>query len=328
MSFILIIDCEFTGPNMVKNAMINLGAVFMKVEEKKTLKKIELMINIPQGKEWDKETRKWFESNHTTINLLKVIDENRGMDIKSAMNDFYSFIIECTKMSDQQLTIAGDHIDIDAGWINYYLAQADIKPLHLITGKLSHLVDISSYHKGIANVTHQNVLEFEQYANKKFHHQESVMQYLQITERSPKIYTHIASDDAENIGENHCIVLNHLAFKNEHERQYYPSTSYKQQQYYYSPYMTHSIIPSIPFISPSVFGSEETLQKMYSGGYPPLNKVLLNSNITKRKFPSPHNNQKKTFSSENDNNNIITPEKNNQNVSSFSSSSNSLKFET
>lgn len=291
MSFILIIDCEFTGPNMVKNAMINLGAVFMKVEEKKTIKKIELIINIPEGKEWDKETRKWFESNHGTANVLKTVDSNMGMELKTAMNDFYSFIIECTKISDQQLTIAGDHIDIDAGWINYYLALSDIKPLHLITGKLSHLVDISSYHKGIANVTHQNVLEFEQYANKKFHHQESVMRYLQITERSSKSYTHNASDDAENIGENHCIVLNHIAFKNDHERMpysFFPSHPFSN----FSPYIGPSI--QNPFFlhqGESVFGSEEILQKMYAGNYPALNRVLLNSALMKRKFPSPQKNQ-------------------------------------
>lgn len=209
MSYLFVIDCEMSGPSMMKNGIVNIGAVLMRTEQHELISSKDIILNLPEGRNWDTNTKQWFESNPILCKIMNLVDMKKGKSVEEGMREFYDFLVECFQnYGENNIAIVSDHIDIDAGWINMYLSFIDISPLHLITGRVKHLTDISSFHRGVANVTHQKVQEFETHKNQHFHHQESVLQYLNISTRSSQQYTHSAVDDATHIGDTHCLVLN------------------------------------------------------------------------------------------------------------------------
>lgn len=209
MSYLFVIDCEMSGPSMTKNGIVNIGAILMHTEQHEVITSKDIILNLPEGRNWNTNTKQWFESNPILCKIMNLVDMKKGKSVEEGMKEFYDFLLECCQnYGENNIAIVADHIDIDAGWINMYLSFIDIPPLHLITGRVKHLTDISSFHRGVANVTHQKVQEFEAHKKQHFHHQESVLQYLNIPTRSSQQYTHSAVDDATHIGDTHCLVLN------------------------------------------------------------------------------------------------------------------------
>ena len=192
----IVLDTEFTGDDVLRNAMIELGAVLIKNSTSQIIDFKNFVINIPPGRIWNSTTRNWMLQSQPTIELVEQIDKNEGIDLIDAMNQFVIFIKNCYQITNGDIIIGSDHIGIDNSWISVYLSIAGYLPLHKLFGTIDHQIDISSYHQGCARITHQQVKKWNKENDYKFSSNIAVLNYFNV--KKPKIkYSHRAWMDAK-----------------------------------------------------------------------------------------------------------------------------------
>lgn len=210
MAYVLALDCELTGPMMIKHAIVNLGGVLLDAKTGKTVDCIDLLINVPEDRGWDKDTELNFWKDPDMPHLgemMALIKREEGQDYQEAVGDLVKFLRKCENFTKGNMVIITDHAT-DVGWVNLYLSMCGFQPLHIIFGKLEHTITTSSYHHGSSHTTHTGAKRFESERRTKFSGSEAAMQYFRIPFRATTKYTHKALQDAENIAQTHLIILN------------------------------------------------------------------------------------------------------------------------
>lgn len=161
MSYIFVLDGEMTGKNLAKNALIEIGIVFMNLHDGKVEAQLDVIINIPKDREWDPETRKWMLQQPSLVEVVKMVDERRGLDVNNAMNKVASFLREHQQSVKGNAVIGADHTGKDFGWIDLYLSMAGYDPLCHFFGSFKPPVDIYSFHQGCSRKSHRHARRFE-----------------------------------------------------------------------------------------------------------------------------------------------------------------------
>lgn len=213
---IVAFDCELSGPMLSLHGMVNLGAVLIDGQTGKTVKTFGAVINLPEGREWDQETvdRFWNASPELRQTRMTVL-EQQGKELKDAMDEFVEFLNGCFVVSFGNLSLVANRLDVDAAWVDLYLSLAGYLPLRLIfrdrkdAKQVERLVDTNSFHQGVCRMTHRSVKEFES-SGSNFHCGVAALKHLRVKERARTRISHNPSDDAENIGQTHYLVLKAL----------------------------------------------------------------------------------------------------------------------
>lgn len=195
--YMIVFDCELTGPNLCKNALINLAAVCVNSSSGEEFASIDLFISPAEGKEWDEKTVEdfWNKQDH----LLKVkhsIEKGEGKPLKQAIKEFVDFLTKCYQESKGEIFIAADHSDVDCSWVNQELCNCGYPPLHLIFGTFNPIISLYSYYLGLS----QHTLESWTATKKlipKFSATEAAMKHLQLRKRSNVVKYHLALADAK-----------------------------------------------------------------------------------------------------------------------------------
>lgn len=194
--YMIVFDCELTGPCLKKNALINLGASCINCSTGKELSSVDLFLAVSKGKEWDQETveKFWNKQDHLR-ELKRWIDAGNGKSCEEAMKDFVDFLKRCYEISKGDICIAADHGDIDASWVNLYLAEAGYPPLHLIFGNFLPVISLYSYYLGVSQHTLESWVATKRIV-KKFSSTEAVMRHLMLKTRPNATKHHLALSDA------------------------------------------------------------------------------------------------------------------------------------
>lgn len=206
MSVLVVIDCEMSGPRLTKHAMFNLGATIMDLNSGRILNQLNLIINIPEGRSWDNNVINWMLQQPKLAEIYKIVKEEKGLDYRTAMDEFVGFMKSIYHRHNDNIVIGGDHLAIDIPWIDLYLSICDYDPLHMLFDKPIHLIDISSFHQGCSQKTHQEVRNFSK-SGKNFSPNIAAFKHFNINYYPPSEYTHCAIDDSRCIAETHFRVL-------------------------------------------------------------------------------------------------------------------------
>ncbi|MDH3381843.1 MAG: hypothetical protein OEL54_04015 [Flavobacteriaceae bacterium] len=208
---VLIFDAEFSGPNLVKNGMVQLGASFWDVTRILKVDDFVVNINLGKGRTWDSFTIKNFWLAKSNLyETYQTILHNKGENEDVAMRNFIQFLQKCNKKCGGNLIMGSNRLDIDASWINLYLCNNGYMPLHLMFGKVTRLIDTSSYHQGCTHTCHEEVRTFEKSERKNYSANEAAFRHFGLLERPTVAYTHNAREDAEFVAHCHLIILAHL----------------------------------------------------------------------------------------------------------------------
>jgi DNA polymerase III epsilon subunit-like protein len=232
MSYSLVIDTEFTGDDVLKNALINIGAILVRNSDDKEVDHLDLILNIPSGRGWDLSTRQWMLQQPEAVEIVQKVDKKEGLEFKDAMDRFVAFLKKCYSRVEGDMITGSDHLGIDNPWLNVYLSMSDYPPMHKIFDKLEHQVDIASFHQGCAQITHRHVKQWNtENELKKFSANVAALRYFNI--RKPKTkYTHRAWMDAKYIASAHSKILQAIETINDswkysfHSNNYYYNNDY------------------------------------------------------------------------------------------------------
>jgi hypothetical protein len=210
----LVFDCELGGPSPKNHWMYEIGAVLWSFKEHTRKKTFRAYINKPDDRSWDPATVKTFLSKLPHYEEAKqIVEEGRGVSAKNAILNFYDFIKTCYAYTKFDMVLGSNRLDIDAFWINTYLTDHDLDPLHKICGQNNRPIDLSSFHQGCSLTTHSTVLNFQK-NGKGFDCSEAAMRFFAIMVRPSSPKSHNAVDDSDNQAEAHSYVLHAIEVLN------------------------------------------------------------------------------------------------------------------
>jgi hypothetical protein len=207
MTHAVIFDCELSGSSPKKHWMYELGATFHSLIEDRELRSIRLLVNRPQGKDWDEDTLQFLLKAPHFAETKARVDGGLELEARDAIRKFYDFLKSCYAESGHSMVVGSNRLDIDATWVNTYLTDHDLEPLHKICGFNNRPIDLNSFHQGVAQVPHCNVLDWIKYRGKGFDCAEAAFKHLGITRRPRTSKTHISDDDSKNQAEAHTMIL-------------------------------------------------------------------------------------------------------------------------
>lgn len=110
MSFIFVVDGEMTGKRLTSHALIELGCIFMDLTTGETADKIDLIINIPEGRGWDSSVRAWMLQQPKLLEVVRAVDDERGVSVQVAMDTFVQFLRRNNDLVHANTVIAADHV--------------------------------------------------------------------------------------------------------------------------------------------------------------------------------------------------------------------------
>lgn len=215
MSYILVFDCELSGPYLLKNGLVSLGAVLVHLDNNENFEilfKFYSIINLMENQKWDPLTLNdfWFK-NENLEELYKTVKLNKGENAKVAIEKFVTFLRTCNEFCKKkgEMIIASNRLDIDCTWINYYLALFDYPPLCFILGNFIRLIDLNSYHQGISHFLHSEIISIQKTLphGKYFSTNEATFKYLGITTRPFNKCVHNALEDSAFLAECHYLII-------------------------------------------------------------------------------------------------------------------------
>jgi len=199
--YFLSIDAEFSGPSIIENSMINIGCVLynMNSEIGKFNLSLDLVIDLREGTTWNQECINEFWIKNLEPNKLRqrILNKINILHYKEAMNKFYQFYQNCYKISNGNLFILSDHIDIDATWINYYLNLCGFPSLHLLSNSFVPLIDLHSLYSGFAGILPDEIKIFENKNNLRFKAFNYLLYKYNVKEKPITIYDHRSINDAK-----------------------------------------------------------------------------------------------------------------------------------
>lgn len=212
MSYIVVIDVERSGDDMLNHAIINIGMVLMEVDSIKEIQRLDLWLQIPNDRCWSTKTLEW-RRNELSLKVQHILEEKmktEAVTVLEGMKKFVQTYQEWNIITKGDYVPLSDRADIDGAWISLYLNIAGFPAFHsLIDGEFRPLGDISSFHQGCAFMTHRLVVDFKR-SRGKFNSTVPALKYLNI----PNLPTcleenkHLAVEDASRIALIHCLILN------------------------------------------------------------------------------------------------------------------------
>lgn len=212
--YIIVVDCELTGPRMDQHSLVNLAAVCYDLTNNKEIDNIDLMLNVPEQKKWDQYTIEdfWQKKQHL-IDFKELIEQGKGIDPKDAIDRFVEFLKKYCNNENYDSIIAADHVEVDLTWINYYLTLYGYPPVHALFDRFEPIICLYSYYLGLS----QHSLEDWIRAKKRierFSAYEAATRLFSITKKQkPFPKTHLALNDSRLEISNYQLIskfLHHL----------------------------------------------------------------------------------------------------------------------
>jgi inhibitor of KinA sporulation pathway (predicted exonuclease) len=224
MSYIIVIDGEFTGPSYRKNAMIEFSGVCFNIENQQEVDFFTTYCKMPTGTDWDEKTLVdfWEKPNMKPLFEKYKLDYEKYPDHLEAISLFFNWIQSViSKYGEDNIVICSDHPEVDATWFNYYLDLAGFPPLYQITGsKWKYVVSLSSFHQGVSQVSHSEIQSFKSNSEKHWNHIVAAQIHFGNTTIQVSPNSHRALDDARFLGFNHCEIVNKMEHKKQKKKAY------------------------------------------------------------------------------------------------------------
>ena len=229
---LIAFDVECTGYDLMKHAMVELGAVVypfssflynrIKLEKEffdEPLDRFDEIMNIPEDRGWEEKCVKefWDNPKRPEYKQLKakmdMINSCPNSPEKIMLN-FVQWVKNVVHLyaddDSSRIRFISDNAAYDATWISVYLCQyAHYFPLTVFfDNKFQAVIDTSSFHQGISRIDHnrEKLIKI-----KSGHYSEDRLcrKILNIPENiAPKIlHDHHAVNDADEIAQQHMIIL-------------------------------------------------------------------------------------------------------------------------
>ncbi len=210
-------DVETIGGCLTKNAMPELGAVAMAVEDvdkRRVLARFEGHMNIPKGRGFEPQCEKEFWDVHKPREKAKILACQTSPE--AVMRSFVQWVFEVRKRyaggDSSRVRFVTDAAYFDAAWVSQYLTTyADHYPLHTFfsdneRSRFNTVIDTNAFFRGIARASLNDEIYF------KFSSSAAVRTALNIpdTEQPDVDHDHRAVHDAENIMKEYLIVMKYL----------------------------------------------------------------------------------------------------------------------
>jgi DNA polymerase III epsilon subunit-like protein len=222
-------DVETTGGSMSENAMVELGAVAMAIDDTKNvtvLATFEGHMKIPEGRGWEKRCVEEFWNVEKPDEKQRVVDcQTEPEDVMRAFTDWVFGVRDRyaggePTNGEQRVRFLSDAAYFDAGWVAMYLAMyAKHFPLHTFFSKSGKscfrpVLDTNAFFRGIVGTTLNDELEAERGPD-KWSVEKAVRNFLDVPE-DDKVdveHDHRAVHDAESIMKKYMLVLRNYAKK-------------------------------------------------------------------------------------------------------------------
>jgi hypothetical protein len=86
------------------------------------------------------------------MEIKKKLDVGEGIEHLQVGKYILEFLLRCNKLSGGHVIIIVDKSYVEMPWVNYYLSLCNIKPIQLIFGDLSRILDTDSFFLGISRM--------------------------------------------------------------------------------------------------------------------------------------------------------------------------------
>ena len=216
VTYILAIDVETTGPNVLQHWMPEFGAVLWKIGEKEPANKFYACLAQPHGTDWDATTLSEFWNNEskgkdgkTPMELYKQrVAKTYQTPHGDAMALFVKWArdIESSMQKGEKVLIVTDTAAFDTTWMNVYLARTVSKhgcdSLNYLFGKYRPTRDIDAFKFGMGK--HMKVWGSEQVALSSIDGIDEFPEWV-----TKHAHNHNPVSDAKNIAAQTAFFLSH-----------------------------------------------------------------------------------------------------------------------
>lgn len=239
-TLLIAFDVECTGGNLAKHALVEIGAVagfFVPGEDKRKRVPIEIertfetTMAIPEGREWEEKCVREFWENpsrpeYEALKAKKAAIDRCEISPESGMKQFVSWVrwtVDTLVKGDaSRMRFVSDNAAYDAAWIGVYLGQyANHEPLTtFFDGRFQAVVDTSSYHQGLSRIDHAREREIKREKG-KYSEDRECRAILGIPDdvKPTAVHDHRAVHDAQEILEQHVIILGYMLQERKHSVQ-------------------------------------------------------------------------------------------------------------
>lgn len=120
---VMFIDSEHTGPALLKNRLLSIGAAVLDLDKGIKLEtfRISLKIDKEDGRQNDENTMKWWDENAVKRNVFQTLCDE-AIDPVDAMKTFISFLNKY-QVYFENLYLVSDYSACDFPYIEVYLQQ-------------------------------------------------------------------------------------------------------------------------------------------------------------------------------------------------------------
>lgn len=211
---IVALDCEMTGPDLTRNALGEIGIAVMEAKTRKLLTRYEVLIGLPEGREWDNQcVEEFWKAHSTTRTTMAALDNGEGYAPEEAMLECQDFLLTdvfdriCKKDPDRLQLVAGPS---DINWINLYLNLYTTAPsLQALFGGVDKpIINLNSYALAKTNLTFDEIYQLKKQTKGRFNPLAVAKNKLNLNKIEQKYkHDHSAANDAAFIAEALSILM-------------------------------------------------------------------------------------------------------------------------
>ena len=216
-------DIETIGGCMTKNAMSELGAVAIAIEDcdkKRVLGSFEGHMKIPEGCAFEERCEKEFWDVHKPQEKAKVLAcQKEPEDVMRAFINWVFFVRDTFGGGEaRNVRFLTDAAYFDAGWVSYYLGKyADHFPLHTFfsepeKSRFKPVLDTNAFFRGLAKADLNDELQVELGPDGWFSADKAMRKALDVLDddKSDVKHDHRAVHDAESILKKYLIAVKYM----------------------------------------------------------------------------------------------------------------------
>jgi hypothetical protein len=222
MPLLISVDVESTGDDFERHALVELGAAAyaFKSGRYECLEAWSSIMQVPSARGWGARCVRQFWSSKPALVEKKRSIEATDISPVTAMSEFVDWVEQVVKKyagdSPSPVRFITDNAAFDAAWIGIYLCKyGGHNPLHtFFGGKFQAVIDTSSYHQGVARIDHVEERKRKRAAG-HFSEDRACRKFLRVPDdvRSKIPHDHDPKHDAQNIAEEHAIILHYMKKK-------------------------------------------------------------------------------------------------------------------
>lgn len=230
-------DIEATGGKPITNAMVELGAVALNIDNGEIIDRFSIDIQMPVDRLWDERclrefwNNKDFEELKDTDNRKAVrketyerlqkkrkrIDDGEGEEPKEAMTKFVEWNKKILKIhakgNPKRIKFMSDTASFDTTFVNVYLDMyVNHDPLHIFfDGEFKDVMCTSDVAQGLSGLQHSQLFQIEKnegWYNRTMECRKALK--IPDSERPDVEHNHDAVSDAQYIGQEHVILLKYV----------------------------------------------------------------------------------------------------------------------